>query len=132
MSVHDINTHPIHLGMGATAQAEPRFTATTDWYADYGQRHAEDGNEGRLVSMHTFSEPWTQWEMHPEGSEVVLCTRGTIRLHQQLADGQVVTVTLAPGEYTLNEAGVWHTADVDDEATALFITAGLGTQHRPR
>ncbi|MEO7855072.1 MAG: hypothetical protein ABIR94_22910 [Rubrivivax sp.] len=132
MCVHDITTHPIHLGMGASAEAEPRFTATMDWYADYGQRHTEDGIESRLVSMHTFSEPWTQWEMHPQGSEVVLCTRGIIRLHQQLKDGTVATLTLAPGEYALNDPGVWHTADVEGEATALFITAGLGTQHRPR
>jgi hypothetical protein len=27
---------------------------------------------------------------------------------------------------------VWHTADVVGTATALFITAGMGTQNRPR
>ncbi len=32
----------------------------------------------------------------------------------------------------INEPGVWHTADVESTATALFITAGLGTEHRPR
>jgi hypothetical protein len=30
------------------------------------------------------------------------------------------------------EPGTWHTADVAGAATAVFITAGLGTQHRPR
>ena len=29
-------------------------------------------------------------------------------------------------------AAPWHTADVAGPATALFITAGLGTRHRPR
>ena len=28
--------------------------------------------------------------------------------------------------------GIWHTADVPDSATAVFITAGRGTQHRMR
>ena len=28
--------------------------------------------------------------------------------------------------------GVWHTADIEGTATALFITAGLGTEHKPR
>jgi hypothetical protein len=37
-----------------------------------------------------------------------------------------------PGQYAINEPGTWHTADVTGETTALFITAGLGTQHRPR
>jgi len=41
-------------------------------------------------------------------------------------------VTLRPGHYAINDAGTWHTADVESEATALFITAGMGTQHRPR
>ena len=82
--------------------------------------------------MHTFTKSWDMWEMHPRGSEVVLCTAGSITLHQEAADGQVKTVTLGPGEYAINEPGIWHTADVDDEATALFVTAGLDTQHRPR
>ncbi len=75
---HKLSTHPAHLGLGASAVVEPRFTGI-DWYAGYGARHAVDGVEGRLVSMH-----------------------------------------------------VWHTADVDAPATALFITAGWGTQMRER
>jgi mannose-6-phosphate isomerase-like protein (cupin superfamily) len=124
-------TKPIHLGLGATAVAQPDFTGM-DWYADYAARSAPDGKEGRLVSLYTFAESWDSWEMHPEGHEVVFCTAGQITLHQEMADGSEATVALGPGEYTINPAGVWHTADVDSEATALFITAGLGTQHRPR
>jgi quercetin dioxygenase-like cupin family protein len=70
--------------------------------------------------------------MHPQGSEVVLCTAGSITLHQERADGSRRTVMLNAGEYAINEPGTWHTADVDKEATAVFITAGLGTEHRPR
>ncbi|HAG37451.1 MAG TPA: cupin, partial [Erythrobacter sp.] len=36
------------------------------------------------------------------------------------------------GEYAINPPGVWHIADIVQEATAIFITAGEGTQHRPR
>jgi hypothetical protein len=39
---------------------------------------------------------------------------------------------LGGGDYAINDPGVWHTADVDGSATVLFITAGLGTEHRPR
>jgi hypothetical protein len=53
-------------------------------------------------------------------------------LHQEKADGTRSTVALQPGEYAINEPGTWHTADVTGPATAVFITAGLGTQHRPR
>lgn len=125
-----LSKHPVHLGLGATAVTQPEFTGM-DWYAGYGQRHGDDGKEGRLVSMHTFETPWDSWEMHPEGAEVVVCTEGSVTLVQEI-DGQEVRTTLRPGEYAINEPGVWHTADVDGRATALFITAGVGTQHRKR
>ncbi|HNP36674.1 MAG TPA: cupin domain-containing protein [Woeseiaceae bacterium] len=132
MSTHDITANPIHLGLGATAVVEPRFTGDLDWYSGYIDRHSDDGTEGRLVSMHEFSASWDMWEMHPAGSEVVLCTSGAITLHQEKPDGTKATVTLGPGQYAINEPGTWHTADVEDKATAVFITAGWGTEHRPR
>lgn len=132
-TANELSSSPIHLGLGATAVVEPEFTGGMEWYAGYGERHDEtDGVEGRLVGMHTFSEPWDMWEMHPQGHEVVLCTAGEMTLHQEHADGTTATVTLGPGEYVINPPGTWHTADIDGEATGVFITAGMGTQHRPR
>jgi len=128
----DLSTFPLHLGLGATAEAQPAFTGELSWYEEYGKRHETDGAEGRLVALHSFGEPWGMWEMHPQGAEVVLCTEGEITLIQEAADGSQTRVTLAAGQYAINDPGVWHTADVDGEATALFITAGIGTQHRPR
>jgi quercetin dioxygenase-like cupin family protein len=128
----DMVAHPIHIGLGAMASTEPRFTGGMDWYDGYVARHAADGAEGRLVSMHAFTEPWTMWEMHPQGCEVVLCVEGAMTLHQQSADGSLESVLLNAGQYAINAPGVWHTADVSGTATALFITAGMGTQHRPR
>ena len=124
-------TTPIHLGLGAKAEVQPDFTGM-EWYADYGARHAADGAEGRLVSCYRFTESWDSWEMHPAGDEVVICTSGSITLHQQLPDGGTRAITLNAGDYAINPPGVWHTADVDGEATTLFITAGMGTEHRPR
>ena len=119
--------------MGATAEPEPEFTGT-DWYADYALRHAADGDEARLVSQFVFSEDWDVWEMHPRGAEVVICTRGRVALIQQFPDGHTATTRLAAGDYAINPPGVWHTADVEggEEAEAIFITAGAGTEHRPR
>lgn len=132
MSVHRIADHPIHLGLGATATAEPAFTGALDWYEAYERRHAADGAEGRLVSLHSFNEPWAMWEMHPHGSEAVLCLSGQLTLHQQGADGRVSTWVLQAGQYAINPPGIWHTADVAGPASVLFVTAGAGTQHRPR
>ncbi len=128
---HDLEKHPIHLGLGASAVVQPEFTGEMSWYMGYGERHGAEGVEGRLVALHTFSESWDSWEVHPKGSEVVVCISGRITLIQEI-DGEARPVTLEPGQYVINAPGVWHTADVESEATALFITAGEGTDHRPR
>jgi hypothetical protein len=121
----------IHLGLGAAAEALPPFTGM-EWYADYAARAAPDGAEGRLVSQYSFTEDWTSWEMHPHGAEVVICTAGGLVLVQEFPDGRRESVALAAGEYAINPPGVWHTADIAEPASAIFITAGEGTQHRPR
>jgi uncharacterized cupin superfamily protein len=125
----------VHLGSGATTIPLPRHTGDVSWYADYGARHAADGTEGRLVSMHTFTEPWDTWEMHPNGSELVLCVAGAVSLTQEAPDGTITTVTISAGQAVVNDPGVWHTADLVEGAsdpTVVFITAGVGTQMRDR
>lgn len=130
-SPNNLESHPLHLGLGATAEPQPLFTGEMDWYMGYGERHGGDGIEGRLVSMHTFTESWDVWEVHPSGAEVVLCVAGSIELVQEINEAEVKT-TLAVGEYAINAPGTWHTANISDSATAVFITAGAGTEHRPR
>ncbi|MEE4539694.1 MAG: cupin [Erythrobacter sp.] len=131
MSARNLAESFIHLGLGAKAVPQPTFTGM-EWYKGYGERHGDDGAEGRLVSQYDFTESWESWEMHPHGAEVVICTQGVMRLIQESSDGRHEQVALAAGEYAINPPGVWHTADVDERAVAIFITSGEGTQHRPR
>lgn len=126
----NITQNFLHLGLGAKAEAQPPFSGI-DWYESYTARHEKDGAEGRLVAMHRFTGDWPGWEVHPHGSEVVICISGEIELVQEV-DGGERMITLAKGDYAINQAGVWHTANVAEEAEVLFITAGLGTLHRPR
>lgn len=114
-AAHSLYTHPIHLGLGATATAQPEFTGM-EWYDAHSERHAVDGREGRRVSLY----------------RVVACLEGAMTLHQELPDGTRTTVELGPGDYAINPAGAWHTADIDGSALALFITPGEGTENRPR
>lgn len=127
----NMHTFPVHLGLGARVTRLPQFDGSVEWYQRYGEQTSDDGKEGRLVSLHTFSESWDTWEMHPNGEELVACMDGVITLRQELDEGEAV-VTLHRGEAIVNPAGVWHTADVDAEATVIFITAGVGTELRPR
>jgi mannose-6-phosphate isomerase-like protein (cupin superfamily) len=122
---------PIHLGSGARAIAQPEFTGM-DWYDAYMERHADDLDEGRLVSLYRFEESWTSWEMHPAGDEVVCVVQGHMTLIQELPDGSRQSYDLGPGDYAINPPGAWHTADAEAPVVALFITAGKGTTHRPR
>jgi mannose-6-phosphate isomerase-like protein (cupin superfamily) len=123
--------YPVHLGLGAKVVGQEELTGTMDWYERYSARTAADGVEGRLVSMYSFSSPWDSWEMHPHGDELVVCVAGEITLIQEV-DGTPRSATLTAGEAIVNPPGIWHTADVAAAATALFITAGQGTQVRPR
>ena len=131
MSAQKLSEAFIHLGLGATAVPQPPF-AGIEWYQAYGERHGSDGAEGRLVSMHSFTEGWETWEMHPKGAEVVICTEGEMVLTQEFPDGSRQQVTLSGGDYAINPPGVWHIADIASHASAIFITAGEGTEMRPR
>lgn len=131
MTARDLRTFPVHLGLGAKVEAQPAFTGI-EWFEAYAARTAADGAEGRLVSVYDFTSSWESWEMHPAGDELVVCLSGEIVLIQEFPDGRLHSETLQPGEYAINPAGVWHTADVSGPTTALFVTAGQGTEGRPR
>ncbi|MGH8995007.1 MAG: cupin domain-containing protein [Acidimicrobiales bacterium] len=122
---------PVHLGLGATVVPQEQFDGEAAWYERYAARNAADGVEGRLVTMHTFSAPWPSWEVHPNGEELVLCLTGDLTLYQEIG-GEVRQATIRTGEAIINPPGVWHTADVAGTVMALFITAGMGTENRPR
>ena len=121
----------VHLGLGAMATPQPAFSGN-DWYEAYAKRAEADGPEGRLVSQYTFTESWDYWEMHPHGDEVVICLSGVLTLHQEHPDRSTNKVVLKPGEYAINPPGTWHTADIAEQASAIFITSGLDTESRQR
>lgn len=132
MTARSLKQFPVHLGREGVMTSEPEFGRDMNWYMDYAVRRAADGAEGRLVCVLDFSESWQSWERHPAGGELVYCISGTMTLHQEMADGSIVTTRLEPGQYAVNPPGVWHTADIEGAAQALFITAGMGTENRPR
>jgi len=132
MSSLNLSKFPIHLGPGTAATAEPEFTGAMDWYEDYARRHEEDGEQGRLLSMHSASVSWTHWEMHPLGPEVVICTEGEVVLVLEEGPETTPEITLTPGQYHIIPAGVWHTLNTNGPATLLFVTSGKNTEHRPR
>ena len=131
--VRHLEQFPLHLATNGQALELDRFTGKPDWYESYEQEFAIDGAAGRLVSWHSFVSSWDMWEMHPGGDEIVLCVGGVIELVQEV-DGHLQLTHLSAGQWVVNKAGIWHTANLDQGSTAtcVFITSGLGTRHRSR
>lgn len=127
----DLSSTHVHLGLGATAVPIPDFEWTPEFLARYAADHGGDGPEGRLVLLGTGDSSWTTWERHPTGEELVVVTAGRMTLVQDL-DGTEHRVELGPGDAVVNPRNVWHTADIDEPCTALFVTPGIVTEHRPR
>lgn len=127
----DLTATPIHLGLGARARPVDGFGWDPPTLDAYSAAVAGDGDEGRLVMIFAADAPWTTWERHPGGDEVVICLSGRMTLIQD-TDGHEQRIELVAGTAAVNGAGVWHTADVSEPGQFMTITPGRGTEHRPR
>lgn|SRR5512138_2179848 len=88
-------------------------------------------DQGRLMSAFSFSEPWSMWERHPAGEELVMLLAGSATLVLE-ESGQQRSVQLnEPGSYVLVPRNTWHTATTAVKTTMLFLTPGARTEHRP-
>jgi catechol 2,3-dioxygenase-like lactoylglutathione lyase family enzyme/mannose-6-phosphate isomerase-like protein (cupin superfamily) len=118
----------VHLRDDGRADAVP--AGPTFWAELSAGGHPALQQGGRLVSAFDFDAPWTAWERHPAGEELVMLMSGEADLLLETADG-IRTVRLAePGDHVLVPAGVWHTARTDRPTRLLFVTPGAGTEHR--
>lgn len=127
----DLLTTPVHLGLGSRAMPMEGFAWEPEVLESYSAAVAADGAEGRMVMIFDGDGPWTSWERHPAGDELVVCLAGQITMIREV-DGGPEPVGLRPGEAIINAAGVWHTADIEGTARILTVTPGIGTEHRPR
>lgn len=124
----DLHDTYVHLGGDGSARTMEGGAAFWASIASRTELH-----EGYLVTRSRATEDWPHWEMHPEGEELVVLLSGALDL--VLDDGKRQwRVPLRPGERStwLNRRGVWHRAEVHEPSELLFVTAGRGTQHRPR
>jgi mannose-6-phosphate isomerase-like protein (cupin superfamily) len=127
----DLDTTPIHLGMGSRAERVDDFGWAPEILDAYTKAVTDDGDDARLVMLFESSGSWSQWEMHPAGDEVVICLSGRMTMTTEIDGGERV-IELRAGQALVNPRGTWHTADVHEPGQLLTITAGIGTEHRPR
>lgn len=127
----DLTSTFVHLGLGSVAFELPGFQWTPEYLEEYAKRVEIDGEEGRLVAVTPHREDWTSWERHPGGDELVVVLAGRVTVVQEL-DDSLHKIEVGVGQAIITPRGVWHTADVQAPGVALYVTPGLGTQHRPR
>ena len=128
MTARQILRTYLHVRDGGSTDALPVSDA---FWMDLAQGKMPFLEQGRLLSAFTFEEPWSSWERHPAGEELVmlLSGRATLLLEE---DGEPRAVELAaPGDYVLVPKNTWHTARTAVPTTMLFLTPGAGTEHRP-
>lgn len=88
-------------------------------------------DRGRLMSAFTFSEPWSTWERHPAGDELVMLLSGKATLILEQFGKERDVELSEPGAFVLVPQNIWHTARTTVPTAMLFVTQGAGTEHRP-
>ena len=115
-------------GAASSFEVTPDFWGTVDERADL--------NEGRLVAVFESATDWPQWEMHPEGEEILVLLSGRMTLIFDAggkdAGDEAQPIELTPGRACIIPRGAWHRARVPVPSRLLAITHGRGTQHRAR
>ena len=120
-----------HLRLRPDGRAD-QLPVTDQFWPDliagkYGDFHNE-----YLVTTSAFAENWPTWEQHPNGDEIVVLLAGAVDFILETPDGERKLEVRKPGDYAFVPQGTWHTANPLQPTTMLFITAGEGTQVRPR
>lgn len=107
------------------------FAVTESFWKALAAGQQTQLKQGRLFSAFTFSEPWSMWERHPAGEELVMLLSGAVSVVLEVSGQEHPVQLTQPGSYVLVPMNVWHTARTSVPTTVLFLTAGAGTEHRP-
>lgn len=125
---HDIRETYLHVRDGGNTDTVP---LTDSFWNDLTSGQRPDLEQGRLMTAFTFSEPWSSWERHPAGEELVMLLTGDATMVLEEAGGHRSVRLSTPGAYVLVPPNTWHTARTSVASTLLFLTPGAGTEHRP-
>lgn len=118
----------LHVQDGGRTDAIPE--SESFWEALAGGGYPQLA-QGRLMSAFTFSEPWSTWERHPAGEELVMLLSGAATVVLEEVGRERAVALDEPGAYVLVPRNIWHTARTSVPTTLLFLTPGAGTEHRP-
>lgn len=126
-SVKDIVSTYIHFQDGGRADTVP---VSDSFWQELACGKLSRLEQGRLMTAFSFSEPWSSWERHPAGEELVMLLSGSATLVLEESGHQRTGQLSRPGSYVLVPKNTWHRAETTEPTTMLFLTAGAGTEHR--
>lgn len=123
----DILDTYVHFQDGARAEQMP---ASAQFWQELAGGAFPQLEQGRLMSAFSFSAPWTSWERHPAGEELVMLLSGMVTVVLEEDGAEREFALDQPGAYVLVPRNTWHTARTTVPTTMLFLTPGAGTEHR--
>lgn len=83
-----------------------------------------------LISCYEFESDWSNWEIHPNGDEVVVLLSGEVTFILKETQGEKSITLNEQGQFLIVPQGVWHSAKTNVKSKVLFITPGEGTVHK--
>jgi mannose-6-phosphate isomerase-like protein (cupin superfamily) len=120
-----------HLRLKPNGLAD-KLPVTPQFWPDLIAGKLGDFHNEYLVTTSSFEQDWPTWEQHPNGDEIVVLLSGSVDFILETPQGNRKMEVRKVGEYAFVPKGTWHTANPLQPTTMLFITAGEGTQVRPR
>lgn len=120
-----------HLRLKPNGRAD-QLPVTPQFWPDLIAGKLGDFHNEYLVTTSSFDKNWPTWEQHPNGDEIVILLSGAVDFILEAPAGNQKLEVRQPGEYAFVPKATWHTANPLQPTTMLFITAGEGTQVRPR
>lgn len=126
-----LNINTTHLRLRPDGSAEKLPVDASFWPNLIAGKLGDFHNE-YLVTTASFDTNWPTWEIHPNGDEIVVLMSGAVDFVLETAEGHRTMEVRKPGDYAFVPKGTWHTANPLQPTTMLFITAGEGTNVRPR
>ena len=125
MAVHDLEATYLGLGVEGGVAVMPGG-------AEFWRTVADNPNlGGYLVTVSVGEGDWPQWEMHPQGDEVLVTLEGEGDVILEHPDGSLTRHDMRPGVMLVVPKGAWHRGVRQAGLKLLFITWGAGTTHRP-
>lgn len=82
------------------------------------------------MSSYLLDESWPNWEMHPNGDEIVHCRSGSFELVVEADDGPR-SFAMTPGATIVITKGTWHTVRVTQRAALLTSPTDRGPRSSP-